>query len=56
MAKTPKRLLLIAIACLAIAAILSVVARTFYTAGISAGLAAIMLAILLVDRRHGSEK
>jgi hypothetical protein len=56
MAKTPKRLLLIAIAGLTIAAILGIVARTFYTAGISAGLAAMMLAILIIDRQHGSEK
>ena len=56
MAKTPKRMLLIAIAGLIIAAILGVIARTFYMAGISAGLAAMFLAILLVDRRHGREK
>jgi len=56
MAKTPKRMLLIAIACLTIGAILSVLARTFHMAGISAGLAAMFLAILLVDRRHGREK
>jgi len=56
MSKTQKRLLLIAIACAIIGAILSVLARTFYTAGIAAGLAALFLAVLLDDRRNGNEK
>jgi uncharacterized MnhB-related membrane protein len=56
MSKTHQRLLLISIACAIIGAILSVLARRFYTAGIAAGMAALFLAVLLDDRRHGREK